>query len=183
MARVPYLDHTTLAPQDRELVWRRGNLYMALANSPEFTARFAQFGFYMNCASQIDYRMQKMVILTVASLVKSQFEWSAHVMQSTEMGLLTPEEIRALQFHQLDTVDSFSEKERFAAKFAYELVTTRAVTDATYAGLLSLSSDGYVVEISGLVGMYLGLAHIISALKIDVADEHLHWLDKYPLSQ
>lgn len=181
MARVPLLDHEQLAPEDRELIWRRGNLYKALANSPEFTARFASFGFYMNCASQIPLRMQEVVILTVASLTKSKFEWVAHVKKSIDLQLLTDDEIRALKSGETVAVGSFTPAERGAATIARELVQTGHVSDDNYASMRAEFSDGYIVELAGLIAMYLGLAHVISMIQVEVEKDHLHWLDAFPL--
>ncbi|MDI5930015.1 carboxymuconolactone decarboxylase family protein [Rhizobium leguminosarum] len=181
MARVRLLTHEDLAPEDRELVWRRGNLYKSLSNSPEFTARFAAFGHYMNCASKISLRVQEIVILTVASRIKSQYEWIAHVKKSIELNLLTPDEIRSLRPDGGALPASFDGTELRILVLTRSLAEQRTVSDDAFAAVRADFDDGYMVELGGLVGMYLGLAHLIEFIKVDVEPDNLRWLEKFPL--
>lgn len=181
MARVPLLTHQELAPADRELIWRRGNLYRALANSPEFTARFAAFGFWMNTASSVGRRLQELVILRIASLHGSRFEWVNHVRISTEENILSNEEI--LYFCKTSKPDDglFSEEEKWVISFAREQFVNRYVPEDIYQALLKTHDEKFMVDLAGLVGMYSGLAHILDILDVDITSDDFKWLERYPL--
>lgn len=183
MSRVPLRSHEDLPPEDRELVWRRGNLYKTLVHSPELAARVAAFGYWINCASQIDKRMQELVILHVAHLLGSKFEWTAHVRSSIQNQTLTPEEIEAVKREAKgERADELSQLESDALQLVRQIVRNRKADDDCYAAVRARFSDAYMVEFASLVGMYVGLAHLIEVIEIDIQPDYLPWLEKYPIN-
>jgi len=181
MARVPLRSYEDLPLEDRELVWRRGNLYKALANSPEFAARFAAFGFWMNYASRIDLRMQELVILQISYLLKSKFEWSAHIRKSREANIVSEAEILAIKAETTEALGIFCDVERAAIQMARDIVLTRKAATDSYATIRVANSDAYMVDLAGLIGMYVGLAHTIEVLEIDLTPEQAAWLESHPI--
>src|ERR1700748_3755439 len=95
MARVPYLEPSDLAPEDRDLLNRPISLFRALANSPKAALAFSGLGGYIRYGSKLDPRLRELAILQVGWLVRSPYEWSHHVKLGHDFGV-TDDDIRAL---------------------------------------------------------------------------------------
>src|SRR4249919_3735658 len=62
MARVPYLNPSDLAPENRDLLTRNINLYRALTHSPDATRSFLGLAQYIRYHSKLDPRLREMAI-------------------------------------------------------------------------------------------------------------------------
>ncbi|POA81635.1 carboxymuconolactone decarboxylase family protein [Pseudomonas sp. FW305-E2] len=182
MARVSLLSPDDLPDADRQLIWRRGNLYRALANSPEFAATFATYGFWLNTRSSLSKRIQELVILKVASIHGSRFEWSAHVGISLSNKILSEIEVKAISEGAEQSVESISRIEQVLLAIVDKKLNSKIVDDADVQYVIRDRGQKFFVEFAGLVGMYTGLAHLIDLLAIDVAFDELDWDQRFPLS-
>ena len=70
MARVPYLEPSDLAPENRDLLARNINLYRALVHSPEGTRSFLTLAKYIRFHSPLDPRLREIAILQVGYLTQ-----------------------------------------------------------------------------------------------------------------
>lgn len=181
MARVPLLRPDDLPDADRQLIWRRGNLYRALANSPEFAATFATYGFWLNTRSSLPKRIQELVILKVASIHGSRFEWSAHVGISLGEKVLSEVEIESIAIGAEQSVVSINKLEQVLLAIVDKKVKCNTVDDADVQYIIEDRGEKFFVEFAGLVGMYTGLAHLIDLLAIDLATNEQGWDQRFPL--
>lgn len=181
MARVPLLSPDDLPDADRQIIWRRGNLYRALANSPEFAVTFATYGFWLNTRSSLSNRIQELVILKVASIHGSRFEWSAHVGMSLSKQILSEVEVEAIAVGAEQSVESINSLEQVLLAMVDKKLKFKAVDDADAQYVIENQGKKFFVEFAGLVGMYTGLAHLIDLLAIDVAFNEQGWDQRFPL--
>lgn len=61
MARLPYLDQSDLAPENKDLLARNINLYRAFTHSPDATRSFLGLAQYIRYHSKLDPRLREMV--------------------------------------------------------------------------------------------------------------------------
>jgi len=96
MARVPYLEPSDLAPENRDLLARNINLYRALVHSPEGTRSFVTLAKYIRFHSRLDPRLREIAILQVGYLTRSPYEYSHHIKIGRDFGV-TDDDIRAIE--------------------------------------------------------------------------------------
>ena len=94
MARVPYLDPSDLAPENRDLLARPITLNRALVNSPHALRAMNALGGFIRHKSGLNPRLRELAILQVGYLARSPYEWSHHVQIGREFGV-SDDDIRA----------------------------------------------------------------------------------------
>lgn len=120
-----------------------------------FSARLMPFGTFKR-------RDAETIILWVAHLRGSDYEWSHHTMLGKRAGV-TDADIAALES---DDVDHFDDRMRTLLVAARELVTTKDLGDDTWRALEQHLDERRCVEFLLLVNQYDGLATTLHTLRI-----------------
>jgi alkylhydroperoxidase family enzyme len=110
----------------------------------------------------LDPLLRELVILQVGRLA-ARYEWEQHVPIAKAAGV-TDEQVTALDRGDLGPFDA---GQRATLVFTQAFVRDGEVSDAEYAALAAEFSEREVVEIALTAGHYLGLARIMTALRID----------------
>ncbi len=180
MARVPYLEPTDLAPEDQDLLKRPISLHKALVNSPNAARAFAALGSYIRFGSKLDPRLRELAILQVGWLARSPYEWSHHVKIGHDFGV-TDDDIRAMIDETAGRSSGLDELAKTVLRGAREMTTDGAITDATFAPLLSKLGSEQVVDLTLVIGFYNAVVRVLATLQIDVEPAYQTYLDRYPL--
>jgi len=172
MARVPYLSPEEADPEARAVLERiagdRGdlpNVYRTLANSPKLLVRTVALVEGLWREVKVSRLLQELIILRVAQLSRSDYEWGRHRMLARRLGL--PED----QVHDLANWPSsprFSESERAALAFADSLAQAGTVPDAAAAELAKHFGADEVVEIAMTAAFYSGLARYLASIQVEL---------------
>jgi alkylhydroperoxidase family enzyme len=180
MARVPYLEQTDLAPQNRDLLTRNINLYRALVNSPDAARSFLGLGSYIRFHSKLDPRLREMAILQVGYVTKSPYEYSHHIKIGREFGV-TNEDIRAIELDTQGQPTGLSTLERAVLRAARELTAQPNLSDATFADLKKGLDSERLVDLLLTISFYCGVVRLLAALEIDVEQDYMQYLKEFPL--
>ena len=169
MARVPYLDSHELDPGDSDLLDstlqsdRTLNLNRTLANNPEILRGFRSFFGAIWDHSGLEDRQRELVILTVASEFRSEYEWQQHTNVGSNAGL-TSEEIAAIA---RDDRSVFGQRERALMAYARAVARGR-LTDPLHAAVGEFLDDETVVGVATIASSYVGVALLLDALGVEI---------------
>src|SRR5579884_176198 len=95
MARVPYLDESSVAGENRELLRGAVNLSRALIHSPEAARSLRSAALFIRHRSRLDPRLRELAIMQVGYAVRSAYEFTHHVKLARELGV-SDADIRAI---------------------------------------------------------------------------------------
>jgi 4-carboxymuconolactone decarboxylase len=136
------------------LTGARGSLggpYNVLLRSPEMGNLAQKFGEYTRFRSAVPKRLNEMAILMTARWWLSQYEWTAHRNAAAQAGL-SDDVIEALLAGRRPA--AMKSDEATVYDFCTELRERRRVSDATFAGAVSLLGEQGVVDLVGVMAYY-----------------------------
>ncbi|MHA6796291.1 carboxymuconolactone decarboxylase family protein [Pseudonocardia bannensis] len=166
MARVPYVDPESAPPATASALRKmpRLNVFGLLAQAESAFVPWLRFGGVVLSDLEIDPLLRELVILQVGRLA-ARYEWDQHVPIAVAAGA-TDEQIAALDRGETDAA-CFTAAQRAALAFVADMVRDGEVPDKTFAALAAELDDRRIVEVALTAGHYLGLARIMTALRID----------------
>ena len=180
MARVPYLESTDLAEEDKDLLKRPIWLAKALVNSPKAARAFFGLGGYIRYGSKLDPRLRELAILQVGWLAKSPYEWSHHVKLGHDFGV-TDEDVQALiddTAGKPTNLDPLSKRVLLAAR---EITQDGAMAEGTFAALQAELGTELVLDLTLTISFYNAVVRVLATLQIDVEPDYQPYLDRFPL--
>jgi 4-carboxymuconolactone decarboxylase len=161
-ARLP-MREPSVAQQERltELGGRVVNLYRVLGNHPDLLEAWVEFAWALRQRCTTPRALRELVILRVAHLTGSTYEWTAHVKMARAAGV-PDAQIEALPAWS-DSV-AFDEVERATLAYA-DAVVAGQVPDGAFEDLRRHFSEAEVIELTLTSGIYSGLARVLEALR------------------
>jgi alkylhydroperoxidase family enzyme len=164
MARVRYLTAETAPPAVASTLAKLPPLHVfqLLAHAETAYRPWLKYGGAILSDLELDPLVRELVILQVG-LLSARYEWEQHVPIAAAAGA-TEEQLAALERGDLSPFDP---RQRAALEFTRAFVRDGEVTDAEYAALAGAYSEREIVEIGLTAGHYLGLARLMTALRID----------------
>ena len=109
----------------------------------------------------------ELLILRVAWLAKSPYEWGEHVKISQRYGV-TKEEIARVQ--QGSVAPGWSEHDAAILRGVEELLGDQCISDATWAELAQSWDEAQLIEFPMMVGQYIATALVQNALRVRLSD-------------
>ncbi len=180
MARVPYLEVSDLAEEDKDLLKRPIWLFKALVNSPKAARAFSGLGQYIRYGSKLDSRLRELAILQVGWLAKSPYEWSHHVKLGHDFGV-TDADVQAL----IDDTDgkptNLDAMSLLVLKAAREITAGGEMTAETFAAVQAALGNELAVDLTLTIAFYNAVVRVLGTLKIDVEPDYQPYLDQFPL--
>ena len=171
MARVRLLEKEEVAEPIRrrleEIASSRGrvfNLYKLLANSPIGVGQLYGLVAALWAESELSRDVQELVILRVAQLSGSRYEWARHRHLARGAGI-SDEQIEALS--AWPTSGAFDDRLRAVLAVVDAAVQRRPAGDQDFSRLKRFMSDRQVLELVALAGFYVMLAIVIGTLELD----------------
>ncbi|MBI2802984.1 MAG: carboxymuconolactone decarboxylase family protein [Gammaproteobacteria bacterium] len=180
MARVPYLTEADVAPQNRDLLARKLNLYRALIHSPDTARSFAALGMHIRFHNKLDARLREMAILQVGYATHAPYEFTHHLELGHQFGV-RDEDVRAIIAETKGETSALPPLDRAVLRAARELVAQPRLNDETFAELHKSLDDERIVDLIVTIGFYCGVVRVLGALQIDVEPEYQHFLTEFPL--
>lgn len=179
MARVSLIDPAAASeavrPQLEQMARERGrvfNIYRAMAHSPNALAAVTGLARALWFESELPRPLQELIILRVAQLTGSDYEWGRHRLTARTVGLADAK-VEALGSWR--DSDAYDAAERAALTLVDETTRDIEASAEAVAELRRHFSEQQTVEITLLAGMYRMVAGFLRSLAIDqeAGDERL----------
>jgi uncharacterized peroxidase-related enzyme len=172
MARVKLLQKEEVQPRAREIYdkieeggARVLNLYRALAHNPDVLRNFTRLGNSLLSRAELSPKLRELVILRVARLTGSEYEWAQHYPVALEVGV-TRGQTEAIS-HWSDST-KFSDEERAALQYADEVAQNVEVKDETFKKLRKYLNEQCIVELTASIGYWGMVARFLVPLRVDI---------------
>ncbi len=172
MARVKLLEKEQADPVIKELFQKLEdnkapiiNLYRAVGNSPKVGRNFIRLGNAILNAEILDPKLRELAILRVGNLLKSEYEFTKHVVIGKVAGVTT-DQINHLS--DWKTSEKFTEIERAVLQYTDEVTLNVKVGDATFANLKRFFNDAQIVKLTMTIGYYGMVSRILVALEVEL---------------
>lgn len=140
------------------------NIFTTLGRHPRLFRAWLRYSAQLMTFGRLPRGDTELVILRVAWRCQSAYEWRQHVPLALRAGL-APEQIEAVAGH--DSMNAFTDRQRALLAVSDDLLTQRAMSEATWRKLRANLIDREVIELCLLVGHYQGLASAIGGLAIE----------------
>ncbi|HZU05827.1 MAG TPA: carboxymuconolactone decarboxylase family protein [Chloroflexota bacterium] len=142
-----------------------GNLFRALAHSPELMRRVGALGAFLRFEAPLPARLREAVILAVAGRWACAYERQQHRPLAARLGL-GEAALAALEAGQVPA--ELTPLEATAVRYALALARDGQADDATVARLRAALGERGLVELTALVGYYVLLALFLNGLAVDL---------------
>jgi alkylhydroperoxidase family enzyme len=179
MARLPYLDASELAAEDRPLLVRPVNLYRAMVNSPGMTRAFLGLANHIRHASALDGRLRELAILQMGWVARSPYEWSHHLAIGRDFGV-TDADIAAIAVESRGEASGLEPAARAVLRAAREMAEGDLSTEG-FAALEAHLDAACITDLLVIIAFYAGVVRFLAAARIEVEPDYQRHLDRFPL--
>ncbi|WP_103383409.1 carboxymuconolactone decarboxylase family protein [Pseudonocardia dioxanivorans] len=143
------------------------HVFGMVANASSALRPWLRYGGVLLNDLSVDPLLRELVIMQVGRLA-ARYEWEQHVGIARAAGA-TDEQVDALDRGEL-TAPCFDARQTATLYVVADLVRDGQVPDDRYAALAAHLDEREIVEVMLLAGHYLGLARMMTALRIDPDD-------------
>jgi alkylhydroperoxidase family enzyme len=162
--------HTTQLALRTEGRPRALNALGTLAHHPELARAFNTFNGHILYTSTLSARQRELLVLRVASLRSSEYEWAQHIVLAADVGL-TDDEIGRIA--QGSEAPGWPPLDRAMLAAAEELVGEGMVSDPTWQTLAAQLDDRQLMDLVFTVGTYEILAMAFRSFGVELDDDLL----------
>lgn len=136
-----------------------GGPYNPLIRSPVLGQRLYDLWYYLRWQTSVPTKLNEFAILIIGRQWRSQVEWFAHAPLAAKAGLST-DIIAELKANKRPS--NMAEDEAVVYDFVTELMTTRKVSDETYARAKKVFNDQQIVDLTAVAGNYVLVAVLLA---------------------
>lgn len=172
MARVRLIEKEQAPPEVKEIFQkiedngaRILNLYKVAAHSPKVFLNLIRLGNSVIGRMELSPRLREIVILRVANLADSEYEWAQHTPVALQVGV-TQKQLDAIP--DWKNSSEFSNEERAVLQYTDEVAQNVKVTDRTFNMLKNFFSEQLIVELTITIGYYGMLARLLVPLQVEI---------------
>lgn len=168
MARVPYVDPETAAPEvkDAFALVPPLHIFRLVAHAETAFRPFMRFGASILGKQQLSGKLRELAILRVARRTRAEYEWVQHVPIAKAVGVADAQ-IEALARDD-DAAPCFDETERLVLRFTDEVVRDTGASESTFRALAQKLSSRELVELVLAIGFYTTVAMVMRSFEIDL---------------
>jgi 4-carboxymuconolactone decarboxylase len=138
------------------------NVFRTLVRHKGLFRHFIPYGGKL-LRGKLPARQRELIILRVAHLCRSPYEWSQHATLAASIGLTT-DEIAAVQ--RGSTADGWSTVDEAVLRAVEELQTRSTISPATWEALAEHFDEAQLIELPLLVGHFQGVAYLLNSLEV-----------------
>ena len=171
--RVPEITNREDLPEDQREFYdsimasrkRIGAPYNFLLHAPDLAARTAHLIGYALFSTDFPEDVKELAICTVAREMDCSFEWAAHAEDALKAGV-RQECVEIIQNRKAPA--GLSEREAEVVRYVQELLRPpHRITPATFDALRKRIGVPRLVELTGIIGAYAGLACSLNAFAVE----------------
>ena len=175
MSRLPDLDPAKLSPEQKKvhdavIAGPRGRVVGPIKvwlKNPGLAEHAQALGAYCRFGSSLPPRLSELAICITGAFWKANYEWFAHAPLAIKAGI-DPAAIEAIR---TGTTPKFVKADEQAIyDFARELVTTRRVSDATFARANKELGETAVIDMVGIIGYYSLVSVTLNAYEMPLPE-------------
>ncbi|MGP0029142.1 MAG: carboxymuconolactone decarboxylase family protein [Acidimicrobiales bacterium] len=144
------------------------NALGTLAHHPELTQAFNTFNGHVLFASTLSSRQRELMVLRVAAIRESAYEWAQHVVLAEDAGLHADEVGRIAQGPE---APGWSVLDQAMLRAVDELIRDGMVADATWQVLAGELDEQQLMDLVFTVGAYEVLALAFRTFGIELDDD------------
>jgi len=144
------------------------NALGTLAHHPELARAFHTFNGHVIYNTSLSPRQRELLVLRVAALRSSEYEWTQHLVQAADAGI-TDDEVD--QVVEGPDAPGWSAFEAALVRAVDELVADALVTDATWATLAAELDTQQLMDVVFTVGSYDLLAMAFRTFGVELDDD------------
>ncbi len=144
------------------------NVAKTLARHPKLLKRWSPFLNHCFVKSTLPARDRELLILRVAWLTQSEYEWGQHIVMCLDYGC---DRADIARIKQGPGGDGWSDHERHLLTAVAELLNDTFLSDETWAGLSETYSEQQVLDAIFTVGNYKMLAMALNSLGVQLEDK------------
>jgi 4-carboxymuconolactone decarboxylase len=168
VARVPYADESD-DPRVQALVERlpiKLNVFTMLANAPNVAGPALRLGEAILTKTELDNALRELVILRVAQVTRTDYEWVQHVPIAQSVGV-SDEQIEALQQGRVEE-GAFDARELAVLRLVEACLVEEVPAAELVAEAHELLGTEQLIELLVTTGYYAMLGQVFRAVQIDV---------------
>ncbi len=169
MARLPFVEPESASPAVREafaLLPVHLNVFRMMAHAETCFRPFLQLGSAILGQQRLDAKLRELMILRVAQMSSSEYEWVQHETIATASGVPAAQ-VAAIARGAIDA-DCFGAVEALVLRFTTEVVERVKASDATFAEMRRQFSPREIVELLLAIGFYMTVARVTESTETDV---------------
>jgi alkylhydroperoxidase family enzyme len=144
------------------------NALGTLARHPELTRAFNTFNGYILFASTLSPRQRELLVLRVAALRDSDYEWEQHAVLAADVGL---EEDEVTRIALGPDAPGWSALDQAMVRAVDELVGEAKVSDATWKVLADGLDEQQLMDLVFTVGAYEVLAMAFRSFDVELDED------------
>jgi alkylhydroperoxidase family enzyme len=146
------------------------NVLGTLARHPALTRAYHTFNGHVLFATTLSERQRELLVLRVAAVRGSEYEWRQHVVLGRDAGL-DPDEIARIAAGP--GADGWSPLDAALVAAVDELLADAAIGDATWATLAGELDEQQLMDLVFTVGAYDALAMALRSFGVQLDDDLL----------
>jgi 4-carboxymuconolactone decarboxylase len=139
------------------------NIHQVVGHAPKILRAQAAYAMALREESSLSRELQELLILRVAQVNASAYEQSVHRPIAVACGV-PPAKIEALASWRTSSL--FDTRERAALGFVDQAACSGDVDDDVFATAKNIFSPQEVVELTALIGWYVGNSRFVRALQV-----------------
>jgi 4-carboxymuconolactone decarboxylase len=146
--------------------WEEGsktNIMMVMAQHPGLAMAYNTFGKHFLVTNTVPLRPRELIVMRVAWLLKSEYEWHNHVGYCLKLGM-SLDEIAAIKDGA--GADCWDEEDRAVLTAVDELLKSNDISDATWADLSRFFNRQQLMDVIFTVGQYVMTSWAITAMRM-----------------
>ena len=144
------------------------NIHRLMANHPDLLRAWWPFRMYTVKGGDLDQRDCELVILRVAVLCETWYEWAAHVDRGLVAGLSRVEIDRVVEG---PSARDWDERDRLILLGVDELYRNRRISPETLENLGAYLTNRRILDIVSIHGVYTSLACMLRTWDVDIEDK------------
>ncbi|MGZ4702477.1 MAG: carboxymuconolactone decarboxylase family protein [Ilumatobacteraceae bacterium] len=152
------------------------NVLATLVRHPNLTGPFMAYNSVLLTSKVLQPRLRELIVLRVAWLTGSSYEWAQHVRTAKRAGISEDE---VLHIPQGASAESWTPLERDLLAATDQLIESHIVDDIIWDRLSAELDERQLIEILFIVGTYAALAMVFNSVGLQLDDG----LDEPPITR
>jgi len=171
--RPPNQRHANMPTENRP---RGLNVLGTLAHHPALAQAFFTLNGHVLLATTLSERQRELIVMRVAAVRKSGYEWAQHLFVARDVGL-TDEEIGRIGYGP--DAPFWSELDAALLRAVDELIVDAHIAQPTWDALVAGLDTQQVLDLICTVSAYDTLARIFNSLEVDIDDDIGELMGRY----
>ena len=171
--RPPNPRHSPLPTENRP---KGLNVLGTWAHHPQLAQAYFTLNGHILLSTTLSVRQRELVVLRVAAVRKSGYEWAQHVFVGRDAGL-TDEEIGRIAYGP--DAPFWSALDAAMLRAVDELIEVGAISASTWETLTAELDTKQIMDLICTVGTYETLARIFASLEVDIDDDIVELMQRY----